>query len=100
MHHIEALCIYQELERFQRQFFECCIIVSALSSGFVYFLQGEAVTTAQNINDSLFLSIAGHCMQAKSKPLGFRLVSNIHFCLSKQVLKSRLFVYPFRKLYQ
>ena len=59
------------------------------------------MTTAQNINDSLFLKyIAGHCMQVKSKPLGFRLVSNVHFCLSKLVFKSRLFVYPFRKLHQ
>ena len=49
------------------------------------------MTTAQNINDFLsFLSIAGHCMQVKSKPLGFRLVSNVHFCLSKLVFKSRL----------
>ncbi len=31
-------------------------------------------------NDS---SIAGRCMQVKSKPFGFRLVSNIYFCLSK-----------------
>ena len=50
----EKRCVsHQELENFQRQFFECCIIVSALSSGFVYLLRGDAVTTAQNINDSL-----------------------------------------------
>ncbi len=44
VHHIEALCISPRAWLLSKAVFECCIIVSALSSGFMYLLQGEAVT--------------------------------------------------------
>ena len=62
-----SVVYHQELENFQRQFFECCIIISALSSGFVYLLQGEAVTAAQHINDSLFLKYSWALYASKIK---------------------------------
>ncbi len=81
---IEALCIgHPGAWKLSKAVFECCIIVLSLYiySGFVYLLQREAVTTVQNI--TFFSSWA---LYGKSKPLGSRLVSNIHFCLIKRVL--------------